>query len=121
MGQLSLPHLQILNLSGNKITQISVDSSHASSSAQLGDQNAQFTESTEKALPELAELTLTGNPIANVSAQLAQIMSVKFPHIEKNAIKLRQCKSPYLMLSNQIFQAGSKAAESTTKITATTS
>lgn len=62
-------------------------------------------------MPELAELALTGNPIANVSAQLAQIMSVNFPHIEKNAIKLRQCKSPYLMLSNQLLQAGAKATE----------
>ena len=76
-----------------------------------------MNDSVERALPELAELTLTGNPIANNSVQLAQIMSVKFPHIEKNAAKLRQCKSPYLMLSNQIFQAGAKSADPVSKTT----
>ena len=68
MAQLSLPHLQILNLAGNKITQISVDHSHSNSGTHLGLQNPTMTDSTEKALPELAELTLTGNPIANISA-----------------------------------------------------
>lgn len=48
-------------------------------------------------------------------------MQVKFPHIEKNAIKLRQCKSPYLMLSNQIFQAGAKPGDSSNKLASGTS
>lgn len=64
----------------------------------------------EGVLPEMAELVLTGNPIAtaNGGEKLKKIMQGKFPHCEKNAVKLRQSKSPYLMLSGygQMFQGG---------------
>jgi len=49
----------------------------------------------------MAELILTGNPIAtaNGGETLKTLLGEKFPHCEQNAVKLRQSKSPYLMLS----------------------
>jgi len=54
-----------------------------------------MTDSTEKAMPLLTEFVLSGNPIAHNSSQLAQIMSIKFPQVEKNVAKQKQNKGGY--------------------------